>query len=114
MVPIDEDLDVFYQVESDKAVFFFHGWMHDGELLLDDSPTKRIFRSMIYYQRDPETAPKWVVRVVLGDSKDSRERNHLTTSGLPLEGNHFQACHGQILNPRYTDSGLQSTQRYSS
>jgi hypothetical protein len=90
MVHIDEDLDVFYRVESDKAVIFFHGWMHDGELLVDDSPSKHIFRSMIYYQRDPETVPKWVFRVVLGNSKDSRERNYLTTSGLSKLGYHWK------------------------
>jgi hypothetical protein len=83
-------LDVLYRVESDKAVIFFHGWMHDGELPLEDSPLKLIFRSLIFSQSDPETVPKWVVRVVVGDSKDSRERNCLTTSGPSKLGYHWK------------------------
>lgn len=32
--------------------------MHDGEPLAEGSPPKWIYRALVYYQRDPETAPK--------------------------------------------------------
>lgn len=58
---IIRDEDVIHRVESDKhgrSVVFFHGLMHDGEPLAEGSPAKYIFRALIYYQRDPESAPR--------------------------------------------------------
>ena len=53
--------DVLLKVQADKAgkaVVFLHGLMHDGEPLTPDSPPKWLYRVMINYRRDPETAPK--------------------------------------------------------
>ena len=69
-IPI-RDSDVLYRVESDqagKAAVFFHGLMHDGEPLAEDSPPKWIFRTLVLYKRDPETAP-----TMTGDQKQARE-----------------------------------------
>lgn len=52
--------DVLNRVESKegRSVVFFHGLMHDGEPLAEGSPPKYIFRALVYYKRDPESAPK--------------------------------------------------------
>ncbi|CAB9513679.1 Inherit from NOG: P4Hc [Seminavis robusta] len=60
-IPINEEKHVLARVESDKAgkaVVFFHGLMHDGEPLASDDEPKWIYRALVYYRRDPETAPK--------------------------------------------------------
>lgn len=51
---------ILYKVESDqagRAAVFFHGLLHDGEPLAENSPPKWIFIASVYYRRDPETAP---------------------------------------------------------
>ena len=51
---------VLHRVEADragKAVVFLHGYMHDGEPLLNDSPPKWLFRTEVMYRRDPESIP---------------------------------------------------------
>lgn len=53
--------DVLHRIESDsagRAVVFFHGLMHDGEPLAEGSPPKWIFRALVYYKRDPQSAPQ--------------------------------------------------------
>lgn len=53
--------DVLHRVEADhagKAVIFFHNLLHDGEPLNEGSSPKWVYRSLIYYKRDPESAPK--------------------------------------------------------
>jgi hypothetical protein len=52
--------DVLHRVEADhagKAVIFFHNLLHDGEPLNEGSPPKWVYHSLIYYKRDPESAP---------------------------------------------------------
>ena len=60
-IHVSEETDVLYRIESDKAgkaVVFLHGLMHDGESLAPDSPPKWVFRSLVYYTRDPSSAPQ--------------------------------------------------------
>lgn len=58
---IVKEEDVIMKVEADKAgkaIVFLHGLMHDGEPLEPDSPPKWLYRVMVNYRRDPDTAPK--------------------------------------------------------
>lgn len=75
------DEHVLYRVESDKAgkaVIFHHGLLHDGEpLAAADSPPKWIFRALVYYQREPETAPKL--------SKAAREARQILKQAIEAE-----------------------------
>jgi hypothetical protein len=79
------DSDVLHRVESDKAgkaVVFLHGLMHDGEPLAKGSPSKWVFRSLIYYKRDPKTAPKLSekqkeARKVLGEAEEAEETGRI-------------------------------------
>eukprot|EP00568_Trieres_chinensis_P005294 CAMPEP_0183308522 /NCGR_PEP_ID=MMETSP0160_2-20130417/22308_1 /TAXON_ID=2839 ORGANISM="Odontella Sinensis, Strain Grunow 1884" /NCGR_SAMPLE_ID=MMETSP0160_2 /ASSEMBLY_ACC=CAM_ASM_000250 /LENGTH=190 /DNA_ID=CAMNT_0025472377 /DNA_START=38 /DNA_END=610 /DNA_ORIENTATION=+ len=45
-------------LHTGKSVVFFHGMMHDGEPLAEGSRAKWIFRTMVYYKRDQDTAPR--------------------------------------------------------
>jgi hypothetical protein len=51
--------DILARIEPavGRSVVFMHGLMHDGEPIVENSEPKWIFRLLVYYKRDPATAP---------------------------------------------------------